>query len=836
MADKTINELPSAESVGSEDLFVLEQGGSAKSVSGAVLTAFVEARKDEQIAEIDAEGERVLESIPSDYTELSGDVVELKSATDDLTDCVQHNLIPYACNGSDDHILTVVQNGNEVTISGTSDASDGQGYTKVLITDHIYSWNGSSVPSEEQVYPIKLISGHTYKLKASVISGTRSAGTGTGKLYFRVIDSSNNNLVNLILETSETTGEQTFVSSGESIQIRVLVARLMTLTNCVLRIELSDITEEAALSGKQNTLTFDNSPTENSTNPVKSGGVYDSIGDVKHSIDIITEKQEAEFVLEQGGINGSTGENRPTSWGQNGKRVRTAGYVRIPIHNIVTVEVPDGYLLTVFLYSDSSYTGYLGLQSNISKTGDYHFNCEYIRLMYNKTDTSEALTPEDLEGVKLYAGEIIANEEITKANISMINTMPVLTSRYFDRWTLSESVNDQGEVVTLRGMSYSSKFSVSPGTLIYSLTPEHDSNNKNCVVWAHEYSGDTWLRRNQILTNEFIVVSDDADSMRIVFGYPTSESVTITDSMLRSNFKVKISFDTADWLIPKTRPTLVAFGASTTTGSIKHFSGEDSTTTLYKFPEYIADKLGMDAINLGVGTTGFLSRASGDKKNFLDQIYTNDTALSKANIVIIMFGYGNDEAAGLPIGSYDDYYPYDAEGYHPSGSAGVTTMLSKGITLMGALNWCIKWINEKYPNAELIPIFSAPSANKDREITMTAQTEGAGIAPYKLTFADPYDSSGTAANQGIKAISEELQKLKAAMNIHIIDQFFDGNVFSWYSTYATNADGTYALFSTTGDSADSETWAWNSHPNDNGYAMYARNLAGRIAAMFGYRY
>lgn len=36
-----------------------------------------------------------------------------------------------------------------------------------------------------------------------------------------------------------------------------------------------------ALGNKQDTLTFDNSPTENSTNPVKSGGVYSAIEDVQ---------------------------------------------------------------------------------------------------------------------------------------------------------------------------------------------------------------------------------------------------------------------------------------------------------------------------------------------------------------------------------------------------------------------------------------------------------------------------------------------------------------------------------------------------------------------------
>lgn len=34
-----------------------------------------------------------------------------------------------------------------------------------------------------------------------------------------------------------------------------------------------------ALAGKQDTLTFDNTPTQNSNNPVKSGGIYSRIGD-----------------------------------------------------------------------------------------------------------------------------------------------------------------------------------------------------------------------------------------------------------------------------------------------------------------------------------------------------------------------------------------------------------------------------------------------------------------------------------------------------------------------------------------------------------------------------
>lgn len=40
-------------------------------------------------------------------------------------------------------------------------------------------------------------------------------------------------------------------------------------------------------SGKQDKLTFDSTPTENSTNPVTSGGVYKALGDIGAILDSI---------------------------------------------------------------------------------------------------------------------------------------------------------------------------------------------------------------------------------------------------------------------------------------------------------------------------------------------------------------------------------------------------------------------------------------------------------------------------------------------------------------------------------------------------------------------
>lgn len=49
MADKTIGDLTQAESIGSEDLFVLEQGGEAKKLKGARLVKYAQDAVGEQV-------------------------------------------------------------------------------------------------------------------------------------------------------------------------------------------------------------------------------------------------------------------------------------------------------------------------------------------------------------------------------------------------------------------------------------------------------------------------------------------------------------------------------------------------------------------------------------------------------------------------------------------------------------------------------------------------------------------------------------------------------------------------------------------------------------------
>ena len=57
-------------------------------------------------------------------------------------------------------------------------------------------------------------------------------------------------------------------------------------------------TEKSTWNGKQNALTFDNTPTKNSANPVKSGGVYSALADLYDGYDSSTETLSFTFPTE----------------------------------------------------------------------------------------------------------------------------------------------------------------------------------------------------------------------------------------------------------------------------------------------------------------------------------------------------------------------------------------------------------------------------------------------------------------------------------------------------------------------------------------------------------
>lgn len=77
-----------------------------------------------------------------------------------------------------------------------------------------------------------------------------------------------------IIGDKDGDGKQTLTNSPDSVSQQGDVISASNLNNLEDRIA-------NAFDEKQNVLTFDNAPTQGSTNPVTSGGIYNVIGDVE---------------------------------------------------------------------------------------------------------------------------------------------------------------------------------------------------------------------------------------------------------------------------------------------------------------------------------------------------------------------------------------------------------------------------------------------------------------------------------------------------------------------------------------------------------------------------
>lgn len=101
-------------------------------------------------------------------------------------------------------------------------------------------------------------------------------GSGTDKYEEYVY--SNENLVKIGDTSIDLSGYVTTEALNTALSSYSTTTEMQQAISAALASYYTKTEADTLLSGKQNTLTFDNAPTEDSNNPVKSGGVYTALG------------------------------------------------------------------------------------------------------------------------------------------------------------------------------------------------------------------------------------------------------------------------------------------------------------------------------------------------------------------------------------------------------------------------------------------------------------------------------------------------------------------------------------------------------------------------------
>ncbi len=523
-------------------------------------------------------------------------------------------------------------------------------------------------------------------------------------------------------------------------------------------------------------------------------------------------------------------------------RIRTADLIEVKRGMFLNVSEP--YKIGIAIFTDDSgftatnFEKYIG-GSSLWYNGLFRIPDEYIgkyigiriSITGKEEENISSYVEEATNLICLYDESTILTSSNYSNNLSsfIFQNLPEYRASAFD-WEINKTISTSGDMNESTYAAFTGLIPVDGRTTFINNTQEIYPNGSSEIwmyVFVAEYKDDVFIRRRRLYNGRAYTTPEDIDGVRLVATYVTGHGKKLYSQDLIDNFSIKFMQNPMSG--DGQKPVYAAFGASTTVGAVHHYDGINVTYSPYAYPNYIGQILGLATHNLGYGTTGFMARNDGKSPNIMDAIYENSEILSNTDLITITFGYGNDKSAGLAVGEWDDYFNYDEVGdFYVSGNteanlSGITDMLSKGATLFGCLNWCIKWIGEHYPKAMLICICGAPSGNNNRDTTInvnpSASAGTTGVSPFKIATQSPDATSSLSVN---------FNTLKEKINIPMINLFDDTLPFSYYSTYAKK-DGVYSVFSTKGTV---ENPVWNSHPNESGYLMYARYLAGRISQYF----
>lgn len=107
-------------------------------------------------------------------------------------------------------------------------------------------------------------------------------------------------------------------------------------------------------------------------------------------------------------------------------------------------------------------------------------------------------------------------------------------------WTLKKNISATGEQTTDNGFALTGYISIGAGFCVVNTAGDKGYNDKNTSFLVNQYNGSTWLSRTGIKDGQAIKLDDNCTRIKIGYGYPAAESVTITQAMVDDYFAMVI--------------------------------------------------------------------------------------------------------------------------------------------------------------------------------------------------------------------------------------------------------------------------------------------------------
>lgn len=479
--------------------------------------------------------------------------------------------------------------------------------------------------------------------------------------------------------TNLQNNKQDILVSGENIKT-LNNESLLGSGNIDIQVDLSNyytkIETNTLLNGKQDTLTFDNEPTQGSTNPVTSTGIKGYVDNlVEYNTVTISSLTNN---LENGSINASTGANQSSS-----SRIRTKIFFNVKQANL-KLTIKSGYKVYIVGYSQANISSF-DRAYNWFTSSDTELKTilsNYLRFVIAKTDNS-SFTITD------YTDDIFQFEYVDKNKLNDIDInnsiMEGVTflAPYYNKFTRTSFITGTHtfDPATTR-ISCSELIKLGASETLYAKT----GYEFNLIYFSNSslssYTSNTgWITQIDIPANQYFAISiKKTDTSNI----NTDESVNIYTKIEASSSNEEITPYTTQEanlisnVLSDKNSNTITFGVITDT----HNSGNANYRTANHgfVADRLCEKAGVDfIIHLGDVIQGYGSSQA------INKSYLNEYWQVQSNTYLpVLYAIGHHEM-----------YGENGEGGYGSDSTAITRTDCVGICGLTNKYKNLQWSSDK---------------------------------------------------------------------------------------------------------------------------------------------